>query len=119
MTWSSRSAPFRSLKASPDIAQVCVVGDRRPYLVALLALDDTLGADAQDEEEALALVEQAVADVNAERGRAKQRAASPSYTGASGKNEARLTPTLKPRRRVFEQHYPDEIERLYTGASRE
>ncbi len=107
-----------ALEASPYIAQACVVGDRRPYLVALLALeDDALGEDAQNEEEVLALVEQAVAEVNAERGRAEQLRRFAVVPRPFSEERGELTPTLKLRRRVCEEHYRDEIERLYTGAS--
>lgn len=108
-----------ALESSPYIAQACVVGDRRPYLVALLALDeDALRDDTQDEEEVLALVEQAVAEVNAERGGAEQLRRFAVVPRPFSEERGELTPTLKLRRRVCEEHYRDEIDRLYAGIPR-
>jgi long-chain acyl-CoA synthetase len=107
-----------ALEASPYIAQACVIGDRRPYLVALLALDDdALGADAQDEEEVLALVEQAVAEANSEHGRAEQVRRFAVVPRPFAEERGELTPTLKLRRRACEEHYRDEVESLYAGTT--
>ena len=106
-----------ALEASPYIAQACVVGDRRPYLVALLTLNDAeLRAGAHDEAEVLTLVEQAVAEVNRERGRVEQVRRFAVLSRPFSEEEGELTPTLKLRRRVCEQHFRDEIERIYAGA---
>jgi long-chain acyl-CoA synthetase len=106
-----------ALEASPYIAQALVVGDRRPYLVALLALDDeAVGSAAQDEEDVLALLEQAVAEVNSRRGAAEQVRRFAVVPRSFTHEQSELTPTLKLRRGVCEQHFHDEIERLYTGA---
>jgi long-chain acyl-CoA synthetase len=105
-----------ALEASPYVAQACVIGDRRPYLVALLALDDDeLRRAARDEEEVFALVEQAVAEVNRVRGATEQVRRFAVVPRPFSLEESELTPTLKLRRRVCEQHYRDEIERLYAG----
>ncbi len=107
-----------ALEASPYIAQGCVVGDRRPYLVALLVLDDDelrKVAPDEDEDEVFALVEQAVAEVNRGRGPAEQVRRFAVVARPFSQEESELTPTLKLRRRVCEQHYHDEIERLYAG----
>jgi len=105
-----------ALEASPYIAQACVVGDRRPYLVALLALDDdALRGTAHDEAEVRALVDQVVAEVNRVHGRAEQVRRFAVLPRPFSQEEGELTPTLKLRRRVCEQHFRDEIERLYAG----
>ena len=105
-----------ALEASPYIAQACVVGDRRPYLAALLALDDdALARDARDEEEALALVERAVAEANRSRSRDERVRRFAVVPRPFSEEAGELTPTLKLRRRVCEQHYRAEIEQLYAG----
>jgi long-chain acyl-CoA synthetase len=107
-----------ALEASPYIAQALVVGDGRPYLVALLALaDDELQKVAHDKEGVLAVVEQAVADVNRTRSREGQVRRFAVVPRPFSQEESELTPTLKLRRRVCEEHYRDEIDRLYAGSS--
>jgi long-chain acyl-CoA synthetase len=105
-----------ALEASPYISQALVVGDGRPYLVALLSLDDDqLRRVVQDEEDVLGLLEQAVAEVNSRRGRVEQVRRFAVVPRPFSQEESELTPTLKLRRRVCEQHFRDEIERLYAG----
>jgi long-subunit acyl-CoA synthetase (AMP-forming) len=89
----------------PDIAEACVIGDGRPYLVALLTLKGDLAAVAA-----------AVERVNAqlpETGRI-QRYAVLEDTWAPGSDE--LTPTLKLRRTAVQSRYADHIEALYAGS---
>jgi long-chain acyl-CoA synthetase len=105
-----------ALEASPYISQALVVGDGRPYLVALLSLDDDqLRRVVQDEEDVLAVLEQAVGEVNSRRGRVEQVRRFAVVPRPFSQEESELTPTLKLRRRVCEQHFRDEIERLYAG----
>jgi long-chain acyl-CoA synthetase len=107
-----------ALEASPYVNQALVVGDRRPYLVALLALDDeAVRKAAHDEKEARALVEQAVAEVNRKLGRAGQVRRFAILPRPFSQEESELTPTLKLRRRVCAEHFRDEIDRLYAGSS--
>jgi long-chain acyl-CoA synthetase len=104
-----------ALEASPYIAQALVVGDRRPYLVALLALDADEVGD-RTEAEMRDLVGQAVAEVNRERGPVEQVRRFAIAPRLFSQEESELTPTLKLRRRVCEEHYREQIERLYAGA---
>jgi long-chain acyl-CoA synthetase len=102
--------------ASPLIAQVVAIGDRRPYNVALITLDlETLaarGADAEDE----AIVEEVAAAVAAGNERLsrveqiKRYAVIPGEWAPGGEE---LTPTLKLKRRPIERKYETEIEALY------
>jgi long-chain acyl-CoA synthetase len=92
-----------------------VIGDRRPYLVALLALDDEARARlGLGEDEVRAALEQTVAEVNRDRGRTEQIRRFAIVPRAFSEEASELTPTLKLRRRVCEQHYRDQIEQLYT-----
>lgn len=108
-----------ALRASRYIAEALVVGDRRPYLTALLALDeDELGRDAHSDAERQALIERAVADVNRNLGRPEQIKRFAVLDRAFSATLGELTPTLKLRRRVCEEHFRDVIEELYrTGGS--
>jgi long-chain acyl-CoA synthetase len=103
-----------ALEASRYISQALVIGNQRPYLVALLVLDDQKKARvAPTDAEARALAEQAVAEINRQRGRTEQVRRFAILRRPFSEQESELTPTLKPRRRVCEEHFRDEIERLY------
>jgi long-subunit acyl-CoA synthetase (AMP-forming) len=103
------------LKASgPLIGQACVVGDRRPFNVALLVLDPDTGAglDAQDAE-VVARVQEEVDAANAHLSRVEQikRFRLLSAEWLPGGDE--LTPTMKLKRRPIAEKYSDEIDGLY------
>ena len=103
------------LKSSKFVSQALVVGDRRPYVGALITLDepevDRWRAGGGDD--VGGLVQEIVDGVNSERSRfeqIKRFAILPrDFTAEAGE----VTPTLKLRRRVCEQHFAEEIERLY------
>lgn len=116
-----------ALRAHPLIAQAVAIGDRRPYVTALIVLDeetaplwarahgladlaiDELAADPVLLEEITA----AVAMANAKLARPEQvksfRVLPTVWTPVSGE----LTPTLKLRRRVVAEKYADDIDQLY------
>ena len=105
-----------ALEATPYVAQAFVLGDRRPYLVALLALDEeAVRRSALGKDEARSLVEQAIAEVNRTQGRAAQIRRFAVVDRPFSEQQSELTPTLKLRRHVCEEHFHDEIERLYGG----
>ncbi|MGH3065046.1 MAG: AMP-dependent synthetase/ligase, partial [Gaiellaceae bacterium] len=114
------------LKMSRYVSQALVVGDKRPYVAALITLDpDEIGrwASAQgiDADVPLLaadtrvrdLLQEAVDDANRERSRfeqVKRFAILPrDFTMADGE----ITPTLKLRRRAAIEHFQDEIDALY------
>ena len=94
------------------MSQALVVGDRRPYVAALLTLDwdevNTAGRDAQQ------LVQELVHDVNRDRVRVEQIKRFSILPRDFSQEEGEITPTLKLRRRVVQEHFRDEIEQLYT-----
>jgi long-subunit acyl-CoA synthetase (AMP-forming) len=98
--------------ASRLIAHAVCIGDRRPYNVALLALDREMcgGRAAQELRPA---IEAAVAAANADLSRVEQirRFALVDADWLPGGDE--LTPTMKLKRRVILQKYAAEIEQLY------
>jgi long-chain acyl-CoA synthetase len=103
------------LKASKYVSQALVVGDRRPYVAALITLDqEELGkwraAAGGDVEE---LVQGIVDDVNLQHSRFEQVKRFAILPRDFSADEGEITPTLKLRRRVVQEHFADAIERLY------
>jgi long-chain acyl-CoA synthetase len=118
------------LKTSKYVSQALVVGDKRPYVGALVTLDpDEIGRWAtvegiEGDAASLAvnqrvrdLIQNVVDNANAERSRyeqIKRFAILPrDFTMADGE----ITPTLKLRRRAVIDHFQSEIEALYSGDS--
>ncbi len=116
-----------ALKYHPLISQAVVVGDRRPYLTALVTLDvEALAKFAQEKglpsedaaelagdpavEEAIAA---AVAAVNAEFSRAEGIKRWRVLPRDFMQELDEITPTLKVRRRAIIQKYEEDIESLY------
>jgi long-chain acyl-CoA synthetase len=100
-----------ALKSSRFVSQAVVVGDRRPYVTALITLDAAeVNASGRDSEE---LVQEIVDDVNRDRVRVEQIKRFAILPRDFSQEEGELTPTLKLRRRVVHDHFADEIERLY------
>ncbi|GIW42718.1 MAG: long-chain acyl-CoA synthetase [Candidatus Binatia bacterium] len=117
-----------ALKQKPLIGQACVVGDRRPYVTALLVLDPESARQWARERglpedlEVLARhpdvhreIQRYVDEVNEKLSnveRIKKFAILPTeWTVDSGE----LTPTLKMKRKVVHERYADVIESLYRG----
>ncbi len=104
-----------ALKSSRFVSQAIVVGDRRPYVAALVTLDeaefDSSGRDPQE------LVQELVDDVNRDRTRVEQIKRFVILPRDFSQEEGEVTPTLKLRRRVIHEHFADEIEQLYPGDS--
>jgi long-chain acyl-CoA synthetase len=103
-----------ALKSSPVVSQALVVGDRRPYVAALVSIDrDEAAKLARSEDEVRALVETAVAEVNERLGRAEQIKRFAILSRDFSMEAGEVTPTLKLKRRVCEQNFRAEIEALY------
>jgi long-chain acyl-CoA synthetase len=101
-----------ALKASRFVSQAVVIGDRRPYVVALITLDESeVAASGRDAQE---LVQELVDDVNRDRVRVEQIKRFAILPRDFTQEDGELTPTLKLRRRVVHEHFADEIEKLYT-----
>ncbi|MCP2324242.1 long-chain acyl-CoA synthetase [Hamadaea flava] len=115
------------LRAHPLIGQAVAIGDRRPYVTALIVLDDEvapLWARSQGIAEPnlpglaadpmlLAEIQAAVNAANAQLARPEQvksfRVLPSSWTAETGE----LTPTLKLRRRIIVDRYSENIDTLY------
>jgi long-chain acyl-CoA synthetase len=112
------------LKQNRWISQAVVIGDRRPYLVALITLDpeevpkfaeehglapeDVASSDAMREE-----VQKVVDEVNADYGRVEQIKKFKILPEDLSQEQGTLTPTLKVKRNVVNEKFGGEIEALY------
>jgi long-chain acyl-CoA synthetase len=114
------------LKQTRWISQAVVVGDRRPYLVALVTLDpDEAPAFAEqhgleveqlpESEQMRAEVQKAVDAVNAKVGPVEQIKRFEILPADLSQEGGELTPTLKVKRNVVNEKYAEAIEELYAG----
>jgi long-chain acyl-CoA synthetase len=114
------------LKTSKYVSQALVVGDRKPYVAALVTLDpDEIGrwaaaqgiegdtASLARDERVRVLVQGIVDDVNRDRSRYEQIKRFAVIPRDFTMDEGEVTPTLKLRRRAVIQHFRDEIDALY------
>src|SRR4051794_3925079 len=100
-----------ALKASRFVSQAVAIGDRRPYITALITLDwDEVNATGRDPQE---LVQEIVDTVNHDRVRVEQIKKFAILPRDFSQEEGEVTPTLKLRRRIVQEHFADEIENLY------
>jgi long-chain acyl-CoA synthetase len=116
-----------SLKGIPWVSQALVVGDRRPYLIALITLDedelakwgaeqglDGNAADFSQRDDVRQLVEEGVERVNAGLARFEQVRGFEILPGDFSAEANEITPTLKLKRKVVVEHFAPQIEALYT-----
>ena len=115
------------LRACPYLLNAVLVGDRRPYVVALLVPDfDKLAefarqrglpcsppAELARHEQVRALLQQQVDAVNAELAPFEQVKRFVVLERDFSMESGELTPTMKVRRRVVEQKYRDAVDSLY------
>ncbi len=112
------------LKQSRWISQAVVVGDRRPYLVALITLDEEeLPAFAQEHDlepdkvheshQMKAEVQKLVEEVNSRVGRVEQVKRFEILPRDLSQETGELTPTLKVKRNVVQEKYADVIDSIY------
>jgi len=101
-----------ALKSSRFVSQAVVIGDRRPYITALITLDPVeLQSTDTDPQE---LVQGIVDDVNRDRVRVEQIKRFTILPRDFSQDEGELTPTLKLRRKIVHEHFADEIDQLYS-----
>jgi long-chain acyl-CoA synthetase len=116
------------IKQHPLVSQCVVVGDRRPYLVALVTLDPE-EAVAYAKEHGLPedpaqlaantdvreAIEAHLAKVNEKFARVEQVKKIAILAHDLSQENGELTPTLKVKRAVVAQKHEPEIEKLYAG----
>jgi long-chain acyl-CoA synthetase len=117
------------LKSSRFVSQALVVGDRRPYIAALVTLDEAeVGGWAAERgldgdlaalsrhESVKQLVGDVVKEVNADRSGFEQIKRFAILPRDFSPEHDEVTPTLKLRRRTCEQHFAEEIRELYSAS---
>jgi long-chain acyl-CoA synthetase len=115
------------LKTSKYVSQALVVGDRKPYVAALITLDEVeLGRWAAEQgiEGDVAtfargarvrdLMQEVVDDVNRDRSRFEQVKRFVILPRDFSMEHGEVTPTLKLRRRAVVEHFSDDVEKLYS-----
>jgi len=101
-----------ALKTAPLVSQALVVGDRRPYVAALITLDPAT-TDGLSAEQLEARVQRIVDTVNAPLSRYEQIKRFAVLPRDFTAEEGEVTPTLKLKRRVCAEHFAAVIEALY------
>ena len=106
-----------ALKTVPYVSQALVIGDNKPYIVALITVDpaavEPLGPpDSPAVREA---VERGVAEVNSDLGRVEQVKRFTILSRDFSEEEGEVTATLKLKRRVCAEHFAAEIDGLYAA----
>jgi long-chain acyl-CoA synthetase len=94
------------------ISHALVVGDRKPYVAALVTVDRE-AIDGWSEERVRDAVQQAVDDVNAERSSYEQIKRFAILPRDFTQDEDEVTPTLKLKRKVILDHFARELGELY------
>jgi len=102
------------LKAIPWVSQALVVGDRRPYVAALITLDEEEVAKLDAGEDVAELIRRGVDEINEELARFEQVRRYEILDRDFSAEENEVTPTLKLKRRVVEQNFAGELDALYT-----
>jgi long-chain acyl-CoA synthetase len=115
------------LKQNRWISQAVVIGDRRPYLVALLTLDpeeapalaEQLGIENADpaalsqDDKVREEIQKAVDEVNSHVGPVEQIKRFEILDHDLSQETGELTPTLKVKRNVVHEKFADVVDRIY------
>jgi long-chain acyl-CoA synthetase len=118
------------LKRSRWISQAVVIGDRRPYLMAIVTLDpeeapalaEQLGIEDADlaalsrEDRVRAEVQKVIDEVNSHVGAVEQIKRFVILDHDLSQETGELTPTLKVKRNVVHEKYADLVEETYAAA---
>ncbi|MDV6211966.1 long-chain fatty acid--CoA ligase [Rhodococcus erythropolis] len=118
--------------ASPLIGQACVVGDRRPYNVALIVLDPDAAAvfarahgldgstipELIEDSRLQTAISDALAEANSHLSRIEQVKAYRILDAEWMPDSDELTPTMKLKRRVVADKYSSVIDEIYRMSAR-
>jgi long-chain acyl-CoA synthetase len=97
------------LKSHRVVSQAIVIGDRKPYIAALITIDP----EAANGEDVQAQVQTAIDAVNAERSRYEQIKRFTVLPREFTLEHDEITPTLKLKRKVVLEHFAAEAAALY------
>jgi len=116
------------IKQSPYVSQVVVIGDRRPFLSALVTLDMEEVAKLAEEKgwpadpaevaknpEMREIIQEHVDEINEKFARVEQVKKFEILPADLSQEGGELTPTLKVKRNVVADKYEKDIEALYAG----
>ena len=115
------------LKYSPWISQVVVIGDRRPFLTALITLDQEKVTQFAEQKgiafsdfaelarhpDIAQLIDNAVAETNEQLARVEQIKKWIVLERDFAQEHDEMTPTMKVRRKAIVEKYADTIESMY------
>jgi long-chain acyl-CoA synthetase len=102
-----------ALKGSRYVSQALVIGDRRPYLTALITLDEAETGKLPDGADLEALVQEVVDDWNRDKASFEQVKRFTILPRDFSAEEDEVTPTMKLKRKIVAEHFAGEIEGLY------
>jgi long-chain acyl-CoA synthetase len=116
------------IKQSQWVSQCVVIGDRRPYLVALVTLDpeevgklaaekgwDADPAALAENEEIRAMIQAHIDQINEKFARVEQVKKFSILDHDLSQETGELTPTMKVKRNVVAEKYAGEVEKLYAA----
>jgi long-chain acyl-CoA synthetase len=113
----------RLLHGCALVSHALIIGDRRPYITALITLNDEevaawartrgLNGDVRASEQLKKELQSAVDEANSQLGRPEQIKRFAVLPRDFSAEEGEVTPTLKLKRRICEQHFETEVEALY------
>ena len=120
------------LKFSPYINDAVVIGDRRPFLIAIICIDEenvsnwaqenripfTTYADLATNEEIHKLIQEEVRKVNKTLAKVEQVKNFAILDKRLEEEDGDVTPTMKVKRRNIEKTYSDVIESMYSRRHR-
>jgi long-chain acyl-CoA synthetase len=121
-----------ALKASPYIKEAIVIGDRRPYLAALIGIEmETVGTwaerrgipyttyrDLSEKPQTLDLVREVIDDVNSRFARVEGVKTFRMLTKELDHEDGELTATQKVKRAAIARMFEDVIEDMYSQGER-
>lgn len=116
------------LRAHPLISQAMVVGDNKPFIAALIAIDadafpawaeehDLSGreiADVVDDEQLRGVIQAAIDDANRSVSKAESIRKFAILPSDLSVENGELTPTLKVKRNIVAEQYREQLEALYS-----
>ena len=101
------------LKAHREISQAIVIGDRRPFVAALVTLDPE-ATEGLSDEESNARVQAIVDEVNRDRSRYEQIKRFVVLPRDFTVEDGEVTPTLKLKRNVVLEHFASQVDSIYS-----